>query len=145
LLEQELTWAEAAALLERVNDAAGRKLKAMVLAREKQTRKPIAIRLAGNRRPKLRVTLSAIRRSFPEMRAAHEDGLALSLRHVATQLREHHDARTKKLIQDELEGDLGPRVRKLEKRLGLAERYLADLHALEKKESTRNGRTGRNG
>lgn len=142
-LEQELTFREAASLLERVNDPDGRKLKLLVLAREKQTGRRIAIRLGGEKAPKLRVTLSAIRRAFPDLRAAHEDGLALSLRHVADHLREQGDARTKKLIQAELDADLRPRVGKLEKRTGIMERCLSELHALDSGESTGNDRIGR--
>jgi hypothetical protein len=140
-LEQELTWREASALLGRANDPDGRKLKLLVLAREKQSGRQIAIRLGGEKAPKLRVTLSAIRRAFPDLRAAHADGLATSIRFLAAELDQRHDARTKELIQAELDSDLRPRVGKLEKRTGIMERCIKDLHALDSRESTRIDRT----
>lgn len=54
-------------------DASGRALKAMVLAREAQIGKPIASRMAGKKQPKMKVTLSAIYEHLPELRE-HKTG-----------------------------------------------------------------------
>ena len=129
-IDRELTFREAAAALGRKDDPTGRKLRELVLARERQTGKRIAIRLAGPKRPKLRVTLGALYRAFPEARSAHVDDLALALR----ELGERFDDRTRLLVREILDRDVDPRIEKLEKRAALTERYLAAIHELEKRE-----------
>lgn len=98
-IDRELTFREAAAALGRKDDPTGRKLRELVLARERQTGKRIAIRLAGPKRPKLRVTLGALYRAFPEARASRTDALARDLRRYVDEL----DARVRQIVRDELD------------------------------------------
>jgi hypothetical protein len=71
---EPLTFREAAIALGQEDDT-GRSLRAMVLAREKQTGERIATRLGGEKRPKMQVTLSAIYTHLPELKPqrTHED------------------------------------------------------------------------
>lgn len=50
------------------SEAAAKSLKAMVYAREDEIGRNIAVRMRGKRRPKLKITMSAIEREFPELR-----------------------------------------------------------------------------
>ena len=122
-LEQELSFREAAQALERTNDPRGRRLRNMVLARERQTGKQIAIRLAGEKEPKLRVTLGALYRAFPELRPARVDDLMS----MARQLAERGEQRTRSVVREVLAESLEPRVEKLEKAAGITERALQEL------------------
>lgn len=137
-LEEELSFREAALELGRKRDPRGRRLRAMVLARERQTGRPIAIRLSGPKEPKLRITLGALYRAFPELRPARVDDLVA----MARQLSERGDARTKTLVQEVLAQSVEPRLVKLEKRTAIHEEYLRKLHALDCQELTGTAQTG---
>jgi hypothetical protein len=140
-LDQELTFREAAAALKRLNDPEGRRLKKMVLARERQSKKPIAIRLAGSKVPKLRVTLGALYRAFPEARSSRVDDLAEVFRPMVERMDARNDARTEKMIHKILESKIEPRLQLLEKKATLTTRYITDLQRLERHESARIDRT----
>jgi hypothetical protein len=114
-IEPELTFRAAAERLGRTSDPDGRKLRAMVLAREKATGKRIAVRLAGPKRPRLRVALGALYRAFPELRSARVDDLAELIRPMVERMDARQDERTKKVVYGILERDLELRLRKLEK------------------------------
>ena len=111
-LEQELTFREAAVALRRSNDPDGRRLKKLVIARERQTGKRIAVRLGGPKSPKLRVALGALYRAFPELRASHADNVAEAMATVVDRI----DARTEKLIHKFIERRIEPRLLALEKK-----------------------------
>jgi len=99
----------------------------MVVARERQTGQQIAVRLAGQVEPKMRVTMGALYRAFPELRLAHVDNLA----QIAKPLVERAEARTREVVRSEIARDIGPRVSKLEKRSRIIERCITELAALE--------------
>lgn len=122
-LEQELSFREAAQALEREHDPRGRRLRNMVVARERQTGRQIAIRLAGEKEPKLRITLGALYRAFPELRPARVDDLMAMARH----LQERGEARTKTVVLEVLAETMEPRLLRLEKAAGITERALQEL------------------
>ncbi len=126
-LDQELSFREAALALGRRRDSRGRRLRNMVLAREAQTGKPIALRLGGTVEPKLRVTIGALYRAFPEMRPARVDELAAIVRPFV----ERADERTRVLVRDELSQDIEPRIVFLEKHAELTTEYLAKVELLK--------------
>lgn len=95
----------------------------MVLAREQQTGRLIAIRLSGPKEPKLRVTLSSIYRHFPELRPARVDDLVT----MARQLSERAEARTKTVVHEIIAESIEPRLATLEKASSITERALREL------------------
>lgn len=117
-LDQELTFREAALALGRKRDPHGRKLRNMVLAREAQLAKWIAVRLQGQTEPKLRVTLAALYRHFPELRATRVDGVAQMLRPLVARMQENLaelvDARARDLVLEILREEIEPRLIRLE-------------------------------
>jgi len=126
-LDEELTFREAARALRRQRDPRGRRLRGMVLARERERRQRIAIRIGGRERQHLRITLGALYRAFPELRPARVDDLA----ELARAFQERSETRTRFLVREEIASDVGPRVSKLEKRTALTEKYIKDLHQLD--------------
>jgi hypothetical protein len=102
-LETEMTFKEAARRLGRERDSEGRGLRRLVLVREKQIGRPIAVRLAGAKRPKLRVTLAALWRAFPEFRETRHDALARELRGYVGQLDVRVRGLVRQFVRDELE------------------------------------------
>lgn len=110
-LDQELSFSRAARALERKDDPKGRRLRNLVMARERQLGIPIAIRLAGDQAPKLRVTLGAIYRHLPELRRARTDALADLLRQALLE----SEARTAEKIRREVVSPLVSRIESLEK------------------------------
>lgn len=126
-LDEELSFRQAAAQLKRRHDPHGRRLRNMVLARERQSGQQIAVRLAGQVEPKTRVTLGALYRAFPELREARVDQLAS----MAKPLLERAEARTRDVVRSELSRDIGPRVSKLEKRTRILQRAMVELAELD--------------
>jgi len=121
--EQELTFREAAQKLNRRRDSRGRALRAMVLAREKQTGKKIAIRLGGAVEPKMRITIGALYRAFPELMPARVDDIARLVRPMLDRER----ARTLSVVQQEIREKVDPRLDRLEKQGRIIRKALADL------------------
>jgi hypothetical protein len=115
-LDQELSFSRAARALERTDDPKGRRLRNLVMAREAKLKTPIAIRLAGDQAPKLRITLGAIYRFLPELRRARTDALADLLRQALLE----SEARTAQKVRTEVISKLEPRIAKLEKDAGRA-------------------------
>lgn len=122
-LEEELSFREAAQELGRKRDPRGRRLRAMVLAKERRTGREIAIRLQGASQPKLRVTLGAIYRAFPELRPARVDDLVS----LARQIAERGDARTRSLVEQILAADVEPRLVKVEKLTAIFQRHMQEV------------------
>jgi hypothetical protein len=131
-LDQELSFSQAAAELQREKDPIGRKLRNLVMARERETGKRIAIRLSSGKEPKLRITIGAIYRHLPELRPARVDDLARLVRPMLERQEERHDARTRILIREENERDVFPRLEIVEKKATAIENCLRELDALER-------------
>lgn len=110
-LDQELSFSRAAHVLERTDDPKGRRLRNLVMAREQKLGTPIAIRLAGDQAPKLRITLGAIYRFLPELRRARTDALADLLRQALLE----SEVRTAQKVSDHVLKKLEPRIQTLEK------------------------------
>lgn len=103
-LDRELSFRQAAAALGRTDDPDGRRLRSMVLARERQMGRQIAIRLAGPKRPRLRVTLAELSRRFPELRETQAGALGRELRElVDRQLDDRIRAVVRSVVRHELE------------------------------------------
>ncbi len=98
-LDAELSFREAAQRLGRENDPDGRRLRTLVISRERQTGQRIAIRLGGAKAPKLRVTIAELTRRFPELREARGDALARELRNYVGQI----DERVRQIVRAELD------------------------------------------
>jgi hypothetical protein len=111
-LDQELSFSRAARALERTDDPKGRRLRNLVMAREAKLKTPIAIRLAGDQAPKLRITLGAIYRFLPELRRARTDVLADLIRQALAE----SEVRTAQKVRTEVLQKLEPRIESLEKR-----------------------------
>lgn len=110
-LDQELSFSRAARALERTDDPKGRRLRNLVMAREAKLKTPIAIRLAGDQAPKLRITLGAIYRYLPELRRPRTEALAELLRQALTE----SEVRTFQKVRNEVLQKLEPRIQTLEK------------------------------
>jgi hypothetical protein len=131
-LDEELSFSQAAAELGRHRDPKGRKLRNMVVARERQTGKPIAIRLAGAKEPKLRISIGALYRAFPELAPAKIDDIARLMKPML----ERSEARTRDVVREEIEKDVLPRIEYLEEESGIVRRCLEDLDRLKRRELT---------
>jgi hypothetical protein len=129
-LDQEMSFSRAAQELQRQDDPIGRKLRNLVMARERQTGKKIAIRLSEGVEPKLRVTIGAIYRALPELRPARVDDLA----RLVKPMLERQEARTRVLVQEEIDKSVMPRLGKVEKKAASIERCLKELKDLELQE-----------
>lgn len=132
-LDQELSFSQAAAELQRENDPIGRKLRNLVMAREREIGRRIAIRLSDGKEPKLRITIGAIYRHLPELRPARVDDLARLVRPML----ERQEARTKALIREENDRTVLPRLAAVEKKASIIEECLRKLHAEELRELSR--------
>ncbi len=75
-MSQPMTWERAACVLKWDGRHRGRRLKRLVLAREKQTGKRIAIRLGGEQRTVYRVTMSALRKHCRDLFKSKVDEVA---------------------------------------------------------------------
>jgi len=131
-LEAELSFSEAAAELGRHRDPKGRKLRNMVVARELQTGRQIAIRLAGQKEPKLRITIGALYRAFPELAPAKIDDIARLMKPML----DRSEARTRDVVREEIQKDVIPRIEYLEEESGIVRRCLEDLDRLKRRELT---------
>lgn len=125
--DQELSFHEAAKLLNRKRDSRGRALRAMVLARERQTKKQIAIRLNGEKEPKLRITIGALYRAFPELLPARVDDIVRYVRPLLERQAAQQETKTRNVVREELEKDIAPRVARLEKQTRIIKRALIAL------------------
>lgn len=134
-LDQELSFSQAAAELQREDDPIGRKLRNMVIKREGEIGRRIAIRLSEGREPKLRITIGAIYRNLPELRPARVDDLARMLKPMQERL----EARTVVLVQKEIAQTVTPRIERCEKRAAAIEKCLRELKALDLQELARTG------
>ena len=101
----------------------------------------IAIRLAGSKAPRLRVTLGAIYRAFPEARSSRVDDLAEVIRPMVERMDARQDARTEKVILKLIAQRLLPRIESLEKAAGLESGEEPHLHRPNRQDSTRYDRT----
>lgn len=131
-LDAELSFSEAAAELGRHRDPKGRKLRNMVVARELQTGRKIAIRLGGQKEPKLRITIGAIYRAFPELAPAKIDDIARLMKPML----DRSEARTRDVVREEIDRDVLPRIVYLEKQGEILDRAITDLRSLNKQELT---------
>lgn len=121
--DQELSFHQAARKLNRRGDSRGRGLRAMVLAREKQTGKQIAIRLNGQKQPKLRITVGALYRAFPELLPARIDDIHRLMRPMLDRAAEQ----TRLVVQEEIKATVDPRLKRLEKNDRIIRAALAEL------------------
>lgn len=78
--EQLLTLDQAASRLRWEGRGRARRLKRLLFARERQTKKRILTRLGGEQRTKYRITLSALRRYCPELFKSKVDELQDNLK-----------------------------------------------------------------
>jgi len=131
-LDEELSFSAAARELQRHRDPKGRKLRNMVVARERQTGKQIAIRLAGQKEPKLRITIGALYRAFPELAPAKIDDIARLMKPML----ERAEARTRVVVREEIARDVLPRIVYLEEESGIVRRCLEELEQLKRRELT---------
>lgn len=140
-IDQELSFRDAASALGRKHDPRGERLRNLVQTRERQTGKPIAIRLAGESEPKLRITLSALYRAFPEMRPARIDYLAASLKELLSEVDAHTESVVLKVLEKQR---VLARLDRLERRTAAAESFLKNLaeNEVEQARTTRNRPTG---
>lgn len=136
-IDQELTFAEAAAELGRKRDPDGRKLRNLVQQREQKRRQRITV---GEGR-EVKVTMSALYRAFPELRPARIDYLAASLRELLVEVDARVESVVHKVLTDER---VIARIVQLEKRANAAEGYLRTLAEIERNSSkpARNRPTG---
>lgn len=136
-LDQEMSFSRAAAELNRQDDPIGRKLRNLVIMRERESGQRIAIRLSSGKEPKLRVTIGALYRHLPELRPAQIGDLAKLMRPML----EKAEARTRVVVQEEIDKTVSPRLERLEKRATEIEKRLREPTSLEGQEL---GRTGEN-
>jgi hypothetical protein len=134
-LEQEMSFSRAAAELNRQDDPIGRKLRNMVIKREQELGKRIALRMSEGREPKLRVTIGSLYRYFPELRPAQIGDLARLMKPML----EKAESRTRVVVQEEIDKTVSPRLERVEKKATAIEKCLRELKALELQEL---GRTG---
>jgi len=134
-LDQEMSFSRAAQELQRQDDPIGRKLRNLVIKREGEIGKRIAIRLSEGREPKLRVTIGAIYRHLPELRPAQIGDLTRLMKPML----ERAEARTRAVVQEELKRDVLPRVEKVEKKAAAIEKCLRTLKDIELGELSRTG------
>lgn len=99
-LDEPLGWAEAAAAIGWKHDPKGRKLKAMVLDRERETNTLIAIRGKHAKRgaPKLKVTVGALVRAFPELQQSQVQQIGNALRPYV----EAHETHIRDIVREEV-------------------------------------------
>lgn len=92
-------------------DAAARRLRWAVMAREKQTGQRIATRLGarGDRQPKTRITLGALSRHLPELQPPKAVELQTNLRAYLAEL----DDRIGELAAEEITRLVEPQIREL--------------------------------
>jgi hypothetical protein len=138
-LDQELSFSRAARALERTDDPKGRRLRNLVMAREAKLKTPIAIRLAGDQAPKLRITLGAIYRYLPELRRPRTEALAELLRQALTE----SEVRTFQKVRNEVLQKLEPRIESLEKRASATSGHSVPNAATKGPERTGTNRPGR--
>jgi hypothetical protein len=136
-LDQEMSFSRAAAELNRQDDPIGRKLRNLVIKREQEIGKRIAIRMSEGREPKLRVTIGSLYRFFPELRPAQIGDLARLMKPMLDKA----EARTRSLVQEEIAERVTPRLERVEKKATAIEKCLRTLKAIELEEL---GRTGEN-
>jgi hypothetical protein len=138
--QELLTWREATTKLgwaDGGTEAAGRRLKRAVLARELQSGKQIATRISGGPDPQMRVTLSALHRHLPELRRSRVDQLSgvLAEYHADT------DRRVEEAIEAKLAEAVDPRLEELwqrDEKLALeVERNTRDINRLSRAHASR--------
>lgn len=134
-LDQELTFSRAAAELQRQDDPIGRKLRNLVMSRERETGKRIALRMSNGPEPKLRITIGQIYRHLPELRPARVDDLA----RLVKPMLDRQEARTRTLVREEIAETVTPRMERMEKKAASIEKCLRELKALEEQELSRTG------
>jgi hypothetical protein len=102
-----LTWPEAAVAAGQVQqgageaelEAAGRRLRDAVMAREAATKSRIATRLRGRKRPKTRITLTALYQAMPELKRSKADKLLDDFKAYLADIDEHIDERAAEQVQ----------------------------------------------
>ncbi len=119
--QELLTWPEAASRLDgwlkadagdNEREAAGRRLRWAVMAREQQTGKRIATRLGlqgEGLEPKTRITMGALFRHLPELKRSNPDQLAANFRTYIAEL----DDRIGELAAEEIERTVQPQIAEL--------------------------------
>lgn len=115
MTQQLLSWKKATVELQWPDggtDAAGRRLKRLVFARERQTGKQIATRLGAGSRTRPLVTMSAIMRHMPELRRSRVDRLAEALREYTTDT----DRRVAEIVSEQFAETVEPRLDELYER-----------------------------
>src|SRR5678815_4426483 len=125
--QELLTWREATRALgwsDGGTEAAGRRLKDKVLAREAVTHKQIATRDRGNR--PMWVTMSAIMRHMPELRRSRVDALSKAL----FEYNAESDKRIANAIEAKLSESVEPRLEELWQR---DEKLAVEVEAIGKR------------
>lgn len=106
---QLLTWKRATLELQWHDggtDAAGRRLKRLVFARERQSGKQIATRMGEGTRTRPLVTMSAIMRHMPELRRSRVDRLTEALKEYT----DDTDRRVAEIVSEQLAESIEPRL-----------------------------------
>jgi hypothetical protein len=134
-LDQEMSFSRAAAVLNRDDDPLGRKLRNMVIRKERETGQRIAIRLSDGPEPKLRICIGALYRHLPELRPAQVGDLARLMKPMLDKA----DARTRTVVQEEIKRGILPRLERVEKKASLMTECLRKLEQLERQELSRTG------
>lgn len=107
-----LTWREATSKLgwpDGGTDAAGRRLKRVVLAREVQSGRQIATRTGSGPAPQLRVTVGAVLRHLPELRRTRFDRFQANMTKLDTGI----TGRVSGIVADQLAELVDPRLDEL--------------------------------
>jgi hypothetical protein len=106
------------------SDAAGRRLKRLVFARERQTGKQIATRMGEGSRTRPLVTMSAIMRHMPELRRSRVDRLAEAIKEYT----DDTDRRVVTIFAEQMAESVEPRLDELydrDEKLAIAHEALA--------------------
>jgi hypothetical protein len=106
------------------SDAAGRRLKRLVFARERQTGKQIATRMGEGSRTRPLVTMSAIMRHMPELRRSRVDRLAEAIKEYT----DDTDRRVVTIFAEQMAESVEPRLDELydrDEKLAMAHEALA--------------------
>lgn len=127
--QELLTWREATTALgwtDGGTEAAGRRLRDKVLAREAQTGRQIATRSLGARPKPMWVTMSAIMRHMPELRRSRVDSLSKAL----AEYNAESDKRIARAIESKLAESVEPRLEELWQR---DEKLAVEVEAMGKR------------
>jgi plasmid stabilization system protein ParE len=112
----------------KLRDPLGRKLKSLVLAREKKLRREIAIRLEGKTgKPVLRITIALLRREFPELFRPRDEASGQAMRRYVATIED----RIERISEATVSGYVDPRLASFRSKVLLElERIRSDIEIM---------------